>query len=504
VQVATNVAIVDAGGYFTLFVKTDGSLWSMGANDSGQLGDGTVTNRRTPVPVATGVIAVSAGVLHSLFIKSDASLWSMGRNFNGQLGNGSTSSRSTPGQIAAGVASVSAGFNHTLFVKTDGTLWGMGRNHVNQLDPGSLADRLTPLQIATGVVSAAAGGRHSVLLVRFHTVTFDLGVQGNRVGGGALVQSVFDGAAPVSPVFNVADGWALKAWSAPIASITSDLQVDAIYVVPTAPVIGTAPASASFPFSASARLSVAATGNAPLTPLVYQWYRGEPGNTSQPVPGATGPLLVIPALRATADFWVRISNAGVYADSPGATVTITPPPVGARDLGAMGYNFYGQLGDGSNTDRATPTRIATDVAAVSASSHHTVYIKSDDSLWAMGSNSSGQLGDGSAINRNTPVPIATGVASASAGGSHTLFVKTDASLWMAGGSGGGTPRQIATGVASASAGYLHSLFLNTDGTLWAFGNNSYGQLGDGTETSRTAPVPVASDVVFISAGGNSS
>ena len=77
-------------GKHSLFLMNDGSLWSMGDNSSGQLGDGTTDNRTKPIRVVeSGVIGIAAGVNHSLFVKVDGSLWAMGQNSSGQLGNGS-------------------------------------------------------------------------------------------------------------------------------------------------------------------------------------------------------------------------------------------------------------------------------------------------------------------------------------------------------------------------------------------------------------------------------
>lgn len=164
IRTATNVASVSAGGSHTLFVKTDGSLWAMGYNFSGQLGDGSTTSRSTPVLVATGVASVSAGGDHTLFIKTDGTLWAMGMNSYGQLGDNSTSGRKTPVLVATGVSSVSAGYAHTLFVKTDGSLWSMGWNMFGQLGDGSTINRSVPGQIATGVVSVSAGAFHTLFV----------------------------------------------------------------------------------------------------------------------------------------------------------------------------------------------------------------------------------------------------------------------------------------------------------------------------------------------------
>jgi hypothetical protein len=86
---------VSAGGSHTLGLRADGSVWAWGANGSGQLGDGTTTQRTTPVAVSglTGVVAIAAGGQHSLALGSDGSVWSWGANGSGQLGDGTTTQR---------------------------------------------------------------------------------------------------------------------------------------------------------------------------------------------------------------------------------------------------------------------------------------------------------------------------------------------------------------------------------------------------------------------------
>jgi len=166
IQVATGVASVAAGEYHTLFVKTDGSLWAMGYNYYGQLGNGDLyTNYNTPQQVTTGVTSVSTGKDHTLFVKTDGSLWGMGSNFSGELGTETMkNSVQTPVHVANNVATVSVGNSFTLFVKTNSSLWAMGDNEYGQLGDGTKTDRSTPVQVATGVAAAAAGGEHSLFL----------------------------------------------------------------------------------------------------------------------------------------------------------------------------------------------------------------------------------------------------------------------------------------------------------------------------------------------------
>jgi len=85
----------------SLALNSDGTLWAWGNNPYGQLGDGTTTDRLTPVPVPglTDVVSVVAGSTCSLALKSDDTLWAWGDNSYGQLGDEAVYVRSTPGQL---------------------------------------------------------------------------------------------------------------------------------------------------------------------------------------------------------------------------------------------------------------------------------------------------------------------------------------------------------------------------------------------------------------------
>jgi alpha-tubulin suppressor-like RCC1 family protein len=97
--VMSGVRSMAAGEYFSLILKTDGTLWACGYNYYGQLGDGTTATRYTPVQVMSGVRSMAAGEHFSLILKTDGTLWACGYNYYGQLGDGTTTTRSTPVRI---------------------------------------------------------------------------------------------------------------------------------------------------------------------------------------------------------------------------------------------------------------------------------------------------------------------------------------------------------------------------------------------------------------------
>lgn len=168
VQITSGVIKVTCGYHHTLFIKTNGSLWAMGKNNYGNLGDGSTTSRTSPVQIlSSGVSDIAAGEIDSLFVKTDGSLWGMGHNGFGQLGDGTNTLRNSPVRIVdLGVSKVKMGYRSSTFLKIDGSLWAMGYNHVGQLGDGSGINRNSPVQIQSGGVISFARGLHTLFFIK--------------------------------------------------------------------------------------------------------------------------------------------------------------------------------------------------------------------------------------------------------------------------------------------------------------------------------------------------
>lgn len=159
-----NVSYVTAGRFNGFFIKTDNSLWGMGNNKSGQLGDGTLDKKQAPIKITDDVIDVAGGEWHTLFLKTDGTLWGMGKNSNGELGLEGDEDRVEPVQLAENVKSVAAGYGYSLYIDEDNTLWGMGVNGNGQLGDGTTDNTIDHVQIATNVVWADAGAAHTLFI----------------------------------------------------------------------------------------------------------------------------------------------------------------------------------------------------------------------------------------------------------------------------------------------------------------------------------------------------
>ena len=169
----TTWSIVSANGYnnnsSSAAIKTDGTLWTWGTNNNGQLGFGNTTNYYSPKQVGalTTWSVVSMGVFQFAAITTSGRLWVCGRNNFGQLGLGNITDYSSPKQVGAltNWASVNTNYKSVLAVKTDGTLWAWGYGAVGgQLGLGNLTNYSSPKQVGalTAWSSAKLGWYHAI------------------------------------------------------------------------------------------------------------------------------------------------------------------------------------------------------------------------------------------------------------------------------------------------------------------------------------------------------
>lgn len=565
VQITGGTARVSTSGNHNLLIKADGSLWAWGDNTYGQLGDGTTTRRLAPVAIASGVTDCAAGKEHSFFRKADGTWWAMGRNSLGLLGTGSiTPYHSTPVNIGSDIRHAAAGDSTSFFLKNDGMLTVAGANLYGKFGDGTTTPTTSgqPRTTWHRAIRLATAGESALLIDATPIIAQQPQDQAILNGGSAsLSVSVGD---PETASFQWYQGQQGDT-STPVATTpaftTPSLNADTPYWIritndqgftdsrtvwvhiATTPAILAGPAGTTARAGEGAVLSGSFTGGA----LSYQWYQGNSGNITIPVPDASGPVLVVPPLFESRSFWVRATNLAGSVDSPSAEVTVTPVP--PATLRGMGSNSSSQLGypNGSNASYptfssfpvigfdggwdfslflkadhglwwagyprgSTPAQIGSDVIRSSAGRNHGLFLKQDFSLWGIQGNSEGQLGDGTTTTRSTAIQMATGVARISAGENFTMFIKTDGSLWACGNNitgqyGDGTyensrvPIIVGRGVVDLAIGRSHTHFLKTDGTLWASGYNQESQLGDGTTLpERVSPVQIASDVERLSGG----
>jgi alpha-tubulin suppressor-like RCC1 family protein len=349
------VTQVAAAGNHTCAL-TGGGVKCWGNNEGGQLGDGTTTDRTTPVAVAgltSGVASITVGRFHTCALTTGGAVKCWGYNAASQLGDGTTTERDTPvavPNLASGVAKIAAGRAHTCALTTRGGVKCWGHNEVGQLGDGTTSDRTTPvdaLGLSSGVVSIAVGGHHTCALTAAGGVKC-WGEGRGQVGDGTPTQrsSAVDVTGLTSGVTSIAAGWnhacaltkrgGMKCWGPNL------------------------------------------------------WAELGDGTRTQ---------------RTTA---VDVSGLTTGVASIAAGHSHTCAVTTGRGLKCWGQNDQGQLGDGTAIDRTTPVDVsglASGVMSLAAGESHTCALTAGGGLKCWGGNDRGQLGDGTTTQRTTAVNV---------------------------------------------------------------------------------------------------
>ena len=207
-----------ACGYsHSVILRIDGTVWTWGRNDFAQLGDGTHVAKPFPirVPDLSNIKAVTAGTFHTTILKSDGTVWSWGWNNHGQLGDGSSISRDYPvkAQNLTDVKAIAASSYFTAALKNDGTVWTWGQNELGQLGDGTTVNKFSPTQVKVNGVplnniqAIAAGGAHMFAVKNDGTVWAWGGNAYGQLGIGTTTDSLFPVQIPsLSNVQEIASG----------------------------------------------------------------------------------------------------------------------------------------------------------------------------------------------------------------------------------------------------------------------------------------------------------
>jgi alpha-tubulin suppressor-like RCC1 family protein len=364
---SADVVSIWGGARGTVVRKSDGTVWTWGANFSGKLGVGLDSTNlvRQLVPTEVhgpgdagffnSIMAIMGGEVHNVALKSDGTVWTWGNNMFGQLGNGSTNAAYTPVQVS-GLSSVTAlggrGY-HTLAVDRGGSIWGWGWNSAGELGNGTNNATTVPVRVVglTSPAMVSAGYKFSIAMMPDGTV-YQWGH--GRVIGNSYTPVQTPG---LSNIITISAGWDHA------LALRSDHTV---------------------------------------------WAWGLNGN-GELGDGSTSNR-VTPVQITTLSNMVAVSGGDWHSS--------------ALDTNGMvwkwGRNDVGQLGNGAADGAGNyvphplPARIQLDnlgggfsnIVMVAARDWHNIALKSDGSVWQWGANDQGQCGDNTTVDRWRPVQVA--------------------------------------------------------------------------------------------------
>jgi alpha-tubulin suppressor-like RCC1 family protein len=525
ITIAANCYLYSSG-----VILSDGNVNIWGANSSGLFGINSTSpsNSSDPVtPQGISNVRSLAFCSHGTTIacKTDGTVWTWGEGEWGEIGNNSTADQYLPTQvplITNSAVAVAGGYGHVLALLNDGKVLAWGYNSNGQLGIGTNSPSIISYTVQTSyigttntAVSVAGSNGGSIAcmadgkVLRWGAtgVTSYLPIEMPYIGTTNTAKSVAAGNTHYLVV--MADGKVLS-WG----TGNSDGQLgDNTNVAKT-----TYPVEVKYIGTTNTAVAVAGGYNHSLALMadgtVLAWGDNQYGELGDGTSGT--------------DRWMPVTVTGltnVVSIAAGYYHSMAVTADGK--VWAWGYNNNGQLGQYFASSYTTP-RVVKDLSNVkdiSGGGSHSLAVKNDGTVWAWGSQSSyGQLGDNSTTQRNWPIKTnyigTTNTAIAvTAGYYHSLALMNNGKVLAWGCNNNGqlgdnsqTNRYQTVEVKyigttntaiAVAAGYYHSVALMADGKVLAWGDNSKGQLGDGNATTdqwMPITVPGISNAVAIAAG----
>jgi alpha-tubulin suppressor-like RCC1 family protein len=541
---------ISAGRTHACAITSGGTVKCWGANDFGQLGDGSTTSSTGPV-TALGLISateISANIFSTCALRSDGTVWCWGNNAYGSVGDGTSgNNKLQPTQVSSITDAIAIGNGgyHACAVLTNGQARCWGQNFFGQVGDGTTVQRTTPVAVSglSGITRISAGGGSSCALGSDSKVRcWGLNASGQLGDGtsanrstpvtvlgpaGSQLSNATSISVGTSHACAVRTDGSTRCWGSDDFEQLGDGQDNLLYAVPRQ----------WTPFVGPAAISLGETHSCALLTSgeVRCWgdnQRGSLGDgtrVSTHLPKTVLNLSLATAVSSGRQFsCARLADSTVkcWGDIPGGSIPneavtitgltdVTQIGAGARHVCARlsngtvqcwGDNESGQLGDGTFIPRSAPTLVPnlSGVVAVAGGPRHTCALMSDNSVKCWGSNADGQLGVTSPAPSPNPVSV-PGVSSASQlalGASHTCARLSDGSVkcWGASGlvgipgvtSGVSVPTQVTglTGVTSIAAGWGkegYTCATANGGSIFCWGVNSESAFGN-AKGGRTTPL----------------
>ncbi len=360
------------GTTFCLALKSGGSLWSAGSNESGRLGYPMGTFR--PIK-GGGIRSLAQGISSTYFVCEDGTLWGLGR---GVMGEGVPVTAMTPDQIGSATnwSRVTAGFNHYLALRTDGTLWAAGNGAVGQIGDGAGTTRLSLVQVGTSLWQSIATGLQHNIAIRSDGTLWGWGNNSSgQVGDGTPVQKN-------SPVqIGTANDWVFVACGD----------------------------NHSFAIKSTGTL----------------WAWG--ANSSGQLGDGTTTQRNSPVQVGTGSDWSRVAGGGAHSHGVKTNGTLW-------GWGTNGFGNLGD-GTSTQRNAPVQIETNTTWTTVAAYSQHSVALRSDGTAWGTGGNYAGQLGTGESVSKKNFVKLGghdMWSALATGKGLLTAAVTADGTVWGTG------------------------------------------------------------------------
>lgn len=519
------------GSSFSLALLLDGTVWSVGSNALGQLGDGTTTDRATWAKIdgLADVTQIAAAGSLGMARVADGTIRAWGDNSDGQLGNGSTAANSPTPVTVAGIGSsepkavqIALGFASSYALLEDGSMRSWGNNDEGQLGNGTATSRNTPGALLWGprgqvtrVTQISAGAYSAYALMTGGTISAWGNNNRGRLGDGTTTNSyVPRNVSGITTATQVVAGYVsayavltdgtVRSWGGNEEGQLGNGTQDYATAYSTPQPVQTLTNVTQITAAVFGAYAITSDGT------VYAW-----GNNAATATTAT-PTVVSGAANTTylQDNSSEASNNTLFLIVGDRTITVSanPPQVAADGTlvvsATMMDNRTGVgLGQQTVSFSSTAGSVSPAEGTTEASGTAGTQLSPDDTWMTPGTVISVRA---TSAGMSAAVPVTVLGANACALGANDLGYKD-----TSGGAGTDStderllsPTQLSRAFPSPlvkiGAGVGYTIALLKDGTVWGVGNNDSGQLGDGTTTSRSswAIIPELANVVDIAVASN--
>lgn len=438
------------------------------------------TPAASTAPLLSGITQISSAYGHVCAVMSNNTLKCWGNNSHGQLGDGTTQNRNVPTTVtvvSGPVQSVDVGYRFTCAVLVSGALQCWGENNYGQLGDGTTVDKTT-----TAVTVALGSSASAVTVGVYHTCALLTPSQGMKCWGYNVSGGLGDGSTTMR---------------------TSPVNVS-----------GLASGVASIGATTYGTCALLTTG------AMRCWGTGAYGTNGD---GTT-------AVRSTPTAVTGL-GAGTVSAFTTSQFAVCALMTATGGLKCWGLNNFGQLGDGTTTNRLVPTDVSgltsgvTSLFPPSSEGFHMCAVTTGNIIKCWGNNSHGQLAEGTFTDNLTPTNVtqfnSSSILTGALGQNLSCFVNTVGNAYCYGvnnlgqfGSGGTSapaypidPIGLDKNVSKISISANHGCLINSSGAIKCWGQNSFGQLGNGstnyvTSAQNSTDVSLSSKAISIATGNS--